>query len=127
VAQELQGAAKEKLRYVKVRCVRSSQGWIAPIDLSARTPRPEPPWTALHLLTQALLELSNVARMYSRSRLPEGRGRAAWALKSMGVARPQDDGGPDVGTWKTIMAEYVEAGANWLDTPWLTAEFYFYR
>jgi hypothetical protein len=25
------------------------------------------------------------------------------------------------------MAEYVEGGANWLDTPWLTAEFYFYR
>ena len=39
----------------------------------------------------------------------------------------QDDGGPDVDTWKTIMAEYVEAGSNWLDTPWLTAEFYFYR
>lgn len=39
----------------------------------------------------------------------------------------KDDGGPDVDTWKTIMAEYVEAGSNWLDTPWLTAEFYFYR
>jgi hypothetical protein len=25
------------------------------------------------------------------------------------------------------MAQYVDAKSNWLDTPWLTAEFYFYR
>jgi hypothetical protein len=75
----------------------------------------------------ALLQLGDEARMYSDSRLSQGLGRAAWALNSMGVVRQQDDGGPDVDTWKTIMAEYVEAGANWLDTPWLTAEFYFYR
>eukprot|EP00242_Pyramimonas_sp_CCMP2087_P018154 CAMPEP_0198224754 /NCGR_PEP_ID=MMETSP1445-20131203/98209_1 /TAXON_ID=36898 /ORGANISM="Pyramimonas sp., Strain CCMP2087" /LENGTH=151 /DNA_ID=CAMNT_0043904031 /DNA_START=162 /DNA_END=614 /DNA_ORIENTATION=- len=39
----------------------------------------------------------------------------------------QEDGGPDVATWRTIMAQYVDAKSNWLDTPWLTAEFYFYR
>eukprot|EP00240_Pyramimonas_obovata_P005265 CAMPEP_0118928244 /NCGR_PEP_ID=MMETSP1169-20130426/5534_1 /TAXON_ID=36882 /ORGANISM="Pyramimonas obovata, Strain CCMP722" /LENGTH=393 /DNA_ID=CAMNT_0006870169 /DNA_START=269 /DNA_END=1450 /DNA_ORIENTATION=- len=39
----------------------------------------------------------------------------------------QDDGGPDIETWKTIMAQYVDTNSNWLDTPWLTAEFYFYR
>ena len=39
----------------------------------------------------------------------------------------QEDGGPDIDTWKIIMAQYVETNSNWLDTPWLTAEFYFYR
>ena len=39
----------------------------------------------------------------------------------------KDDGGPDIDTWKTIMAQYVDTESNWLDTPWLTAEFYFYR
>ncbi len=36
-----------------------------------------------------------------------------------------DDGGPDVGVWRDIMAPYAQS--NWLDAPWLVTEFYFYR
>jgi len=36
------------------------------------------------------------------------------------------DGGPDIATWQEIMAPYV-GKATWLEAPWLTAEFYFYR
>jgi len=35
------------------------------------------------------------------------------------------DGGPDVDTWSQLVAPWV--GRTWLDTPWLVAEFYFYR
>ena len=36
-----------------------------------------------------------------------------------------DDGGPDVDSWRELTAPWV--GRTWLDTPWLTSEFYFYR
>lgn len=39
----------------------------------------------------------------------------------------QNDGGPDLAAWKAAMSEYVDSSATWLTTPWLTAEFYFYR
>jgi len=38
----------------------------------------------------------------------------------------QNDGGDDVGEWNSkIMSPHF--GKNWLDAPWLIAEFYFYR
>lgn len=36
-----------------------------------------------------------------------------------------EDGGPEVAEWNKIMEPYL--GMNWLDTPWLYAEFYAYR
>lgn len=36
-----------------------------------------------------------------------------------------EDGGPEVEEWNKIMEPYL--GMNWLDTPWLYAEFYAYR
>eukprot|EP00238_Polyblepharides_amylifera_P000280 CAMPEP_0196574172 /NCGR_PEP_ID=MMETSP1081-20130531/3944_1 /TAXON_ID=36882 /ORGANISM="Pyramimonas amylifera, Strain CCMP720" /LENGTH=447 /DNA_ID=CAMNT_0041892117 /DNA_START=238 /DNA_END=1581 /DNA_ORIENTATION=- len=34
---------------------------------------------------------------------------------------------PDIETWTDLLAEHVQAGRTWLQAPWLTAEFYFYR
>ena len=35
--------------------------------------------------------------------------------------------GPDLETWKDIMAEYVDGSKTWLEAPWLVTEFYLYR
>lgn len=48
---------------------------------------------------------------------------AVWTYTQL---RPiSEDGGPEVSEWNEIMEPYL--GMNWLDTPWLYAEFYAYR
>uniref|UniRef100_A0A061RG63 Sugar phosphate phosphatase n=1 Tax=Tetraselmis sp. GSL018 TaxID=582737 RepID=A0A061RG63_9CHLO len=37
----------------------------------------------------------------------------------------EDDGGPDIETWREILAPHV--GKTWLDAPWVVTEFYLYR
>jgi hypothetical protein len=39
----------------------------------------------------------------------------------------EDDGAPDVQTWREVLAPYLQARSSWLETPWLVSEFYFYR
>ncbi|CAM9356926.1 unnamed protein product, partial [Phaeothamnion confervicola] len=40
-------------------------------------------------------------------------------------ASAEEDGGPEVAEWNEVMAPFF--GKNWLDAPWLYAEFYAYR
>ncbi len=41
------------------------------------------------------------------------------------IAHIDDDGGPDIATWRNLLEPWV--GTTWLDAPWLLIEFYFYR
>jgi hypothetical protein len=38
-----------------------------------------------------------------------------------------EDGGDDVSAWTSILNEIENSARNWLDCPWIIAEFYFYR
>lgn len=44
-----------------------------------------------------------------------------------GYLRDIIDGGPDVDTWREILATQSESDRNWLDADWIVSEFYFYR
>ena len=44
-----------------------------------------------------------------------------------GILRGIVDGGPDIEVWERILGEVSSDERNWLDAPWVIAEFYFYR
>lgn len=46
---------------------------------------------------------------------------------SMGFLRGISDSGPDLELWDSILGEVTESERNWLDSPWIISEFYFYR
>eukprot|EP00172_Hildenbrandia_rubra_P003562 Plantae.Rhodophyta-Hildenbrandia_rubra.ctg5883.p1 GENE.Plantae.Rhodophyta-Hildenbrandia_rubra.ctg5883~~Plantae.Rhodophyta-Hildenbrandia_rubra.ctg5883.p1 ORF type:complete len:452 (+),score=74.03 Plantae.Rhodophyta-Hildenbrandia_rubra.ctg5883:270-1625(+) len=44
------------------------------------------------------------------------------------IAPIENDGGPDIHVWNQILLkDWIQRGCSWLSTPWLIAEFYFYR
>lgn len=47
--------------------------------------------------------------------------------KSTGYLRGIVDSGPDIATWDSILSTLNDSERNWLDSPWLISEFYFYR
>ncbi|RYH15262.1 protein-glutamate O-methyltransferase family protein [archaeon] len=44
-----------------------------------------------------------------------------------GYLRSLNDNGPDQGVWNSILLQIPDSQRNWLQAPWLIAEFYFYR
>eukprot|EP01031_Cornospumella_fuschlensis_P032752 gene32752-39592_t len=49
------------------------------------------------------------------------------AKGSHGFLRSLEDGGPDKEDWDSLLSEIPDRHRNWLQAPWLVAEFYFYR
>eukprot|EP00241_Pyramimonas_parkeae_P016540 CAMPEP_0114299282 /NCGR_PEP_ID=MMETSP0059-20121206/12887_1 /TAXON_ID=36894 /ORGANISM="Pyramimonas parkeae, Strain CCMP726" /LENGTH=449 /DNA_ID=CAMNT_0001421737 /DNA_START=77 /DNA_END=1426 /DNA_ORIENTATION=- len=75
-----------------------------------------------------------LSRVFEDNQFPPEQLAALQALdqelqsaKDVPLRHVQNDGGPDLAAWKAAMSEYVDSSATWLTTPWLTAEFYFYR